>query len=301
MIVYGKPSAVHVDPIEKKPLFHFLPGAKAFSIGTIGCNFQCQFCQNWELSQAIRLGLKVPMYDLPPKKAAELARESGSEVIAYTYNEPIIWWEYARDIAKEAPELAHVFVSSGYETREAWQELGKFLSAVNIDLKAFSEEFYWKYTKTHIKFVKESIRHAKELGLWVEVTTLLIPGLNDSEEEIRQAARFLKGIDEEMPWHLTAFHPDYKMRDRPPTPYSTLMRAREIAVEEGLKYVYVGNVRSEYENTYCPNCGALLIERDWYSVRVVALDLEYGECRECGFKIKGVWKREDAKPPLEVR
>ncbi len=291
LIVYGRPSAVHIDPIEKKPFYHFLPGARAFSIGTIGCNFQCQFCQNWELSQALRLNIPAPMYDLPPEKAAQLVREHDTEVVAYTYNEPIIWWEYARDIAELLPEREHVFVSSGYETEEAYRELTKFLSAINIDLKGFTEEFYWRYTRTHLKFVKESIRHAKEAGLWVEITTLLIPGLNDSEEEIREAARFLRSIDDEMPWHFSAFHPDFKLRDRPPTPYETLVRAREIAMEEGMKYVYIGNVPGNpYESTYCPSCGAVLIERNAYSVRVVHLDLEEGRCDVCGFKVEGIWK-----------
>ena len=294
LIVYGKPSAVQIDPVEKKPLFHFLPGEKAFSIGTYGCNFKCLYCQNWTLSQAYREGLDTSFhFDLPPQKAVSLAESYGAKIIAYTYNEPIIFYEYARDIGMLAKErgIKNVFVTSGYETEEAWKSLRKFLDAANIDLKAFSDSFYKKYTGTRLEPVLNSIKTAKRLGIWVEVTTLLIPGLNDSEEELREAAKFLKSIDREMPWHLTAFHPDYKLTDVPPTTLEKLLWARSIAVEEGLKYVYIGNVPSEYESTYCPNCGTLLIKRDIFKVEITKdFDVEKGACRKCGQRIKGVWK-----------
>ncbi len=292
LIVYGKPAAINVDPIEKKPLFHFLPGTSAFSIGTYGCNFFCEFCQNWELSQAYRLKLDTSFYyNLPPEKAVDMALLHGSKSIAYTYNEPIIWVEYARDIGIKAREkgLKNVFVSSGYETEETWTgELSKFLDAVNIDLKAFNEEFYKKYVKASLEPVLHSIKTAKKQGYWVEVTTLIIPTLNDSPEEIREAAQFLKSIDPEMPWHLTAFHPDFKLTHLPPTKRETLEKLREIALEEGMKYVYVGNVDSPYQNTICPKCGKTLIERHWYRVEVKGL--KDGKCMYCGYKIKGVWK-----------
>ncbi|NPA22161.1 MAG: AmmeMemoRadiSam system radical SAM enzyme [Candidatus Micrarchaeota archaeon] len=292
LIVYGKPAAINVDPIEKKPLYHFLPGTTAFSLGTYGCNFFCEFCQNWELSQAFRLGLDTSRYyELPPEKAVELALAYGSASIAYTYNEPIIWVEYARDIGILAREkgLKNVFVSSGYETKEAWEgELSKFLDAANIDLKAFSDEFYKKYVKASLDPVLESIKEAKRLGYWVEITTLIIPTLNDSEDEIRAAAQFLKSVDPEMPWHLTAFHPDYKLTHLPPTRRETLERLWKIAKEEGMQYVYIGNVDSPYQNTVCPKCGEVLIERDWYNVRVKGL--KDGKCIKCGYEIKGVWK-----------
>lgn len=293
LIVYGKPAAIQIDPVEKKPLFHFLPGERAFSIGTYGCNFQCQFCQNWTLSQAYRENLDTSFsYDLPPEKAVELAKAYSAKIIAYTYNEPIIFYEYARDIGKLAKRegLYNVFVTSGFETEEAWNYLSSFLDAVNIDLKAFSDEFYRKYTKTRLEPVLDSIKKAKALGLWVEVTTLLIPGLNDSEEEIREAARFLRDIDREMPWHFTAFHPDYKLTDIMPTPAETLLKAREIALEEGMRYVYIGNIPTEYESTYCPGCSTLLIKRYIYKVEVTEnFDLKKGQCLVCNKKIPGVW------------
>ncbi len=297
LIVYGKPAALGIDPIEKKPLFHFLPGTTAYSLGTYGCNFMCQFCQNWELSQAYREGLDTSFYyDLPPKIVVQEAKRYSASTIAYTYNEPIIWYEYARDIGRLARKegLFNVFVSSGYETKTAWAHLARFLDAVNIDLKAFTDKFYRQYTKATLKPVLESIKEAKKRGIWVEVTTLIIPGLNDSEDEIREAARFLKSVDPEMPWHLTAFHPDYKMLDRPRTRAEELIKLRKVALEEGLSYVYVGNVQTDYENTYCPKCGALLVRREGFKSFVVNLDVEHGTCRRCGEKIAGIWNKKMA-------
>ncbi len=290
LIVYGKPAALNVDPIEKKPLFHFLPGTNAFSLGTYGCTFRCKFCQNWELAHAFREGIPTDFYyDLPPEKAVQLAKAYNSKVMAYTYNEPVIWYEYWRDISKLAVKegLKNVLVTDGYGTPELWEDAKEYIHAANIDLKGFTRKFYGQYTGAILDYVLDSIKLAKKLGIWVEVTTLVIPGVNDDRDNLREAAEWLKDIDPEMPWHITAFHPDYKMRDVPPTDKSELIRIREMALDVGLKYVYVGNVISPFEHTYCPNCGELVIERVGYQVRLP--ENFNGRCPKCNHKIKGVW------------
>ncbi|MEW5897055.1 MAG: AmmeMemoRadiSam system radical SAM enzyme, partial [Nanoarchaeota archaeon] len=255
LLVYGKVAAVHVDPIEKKPLYHFLPGTEIYSLGTVGCNFRCSFCQNWQISQE----RKIIGEDLPPKKIKE---EAGSlPSIAYTYTEPAIFFEYAYDTAKLLKNKKHVFVSNGYFSDEAIEKMG-FVDAINIDLKSFSDEFY-KKCGARLEPVLKNIKKIYEKGIWLELTTLLIPGENDSETEIRNIARFIASINKEIPWHISAFHPEYKMLDKKSTSFQDLLKADKIAKEEGLSYVYLGNVRSiEHNSTYCPKCRQLVIKRE---------------------------------------
>ena len=309
LLVHSKPCAVWVDPVEKKPLFHFLPGSKSFSIGTFGCNLSCLFCQNWDISQAPREARKNDpskwrLYfekllegqrTLTPEAAIKTALASACSSISYTYNEPTIFTEYALDIMEEAKKanctLKHVYVTNGYETEECWNALNGRLDAANIDLKAFNDKFYRNICGASIEPVLQSIKTAKKLGIWVEVTTLLIPGENDSLEELKAEAEWLASVDKEMPWHVTAFHPDYKMLDKLPTPPESLLKAREIGCEAGLKFVYVGNLPVEYadyENTKCPKCRKVLIKRDGFSVS--ENNILSGKCRFCKTKINGVWK-----------
>ena len=285
-LTYAHPSAINLDPIEKKPLYHFLPTTTSLSLGTVGCNFRCPFCQNYSISQTSLVNEDV---NYPPEVIVELALKYGAKSISYTYNEPTIWYPYAKDIgvlAKEAG-LKNVFVSSGYESYEVFEDMQSFVDAANIDLKSFSKEYYKKVLKTSLDGVLDNLKKFSNSSIWVEVTTLIIPGVNDSKEELRDMARFIKNeMGDEIPWHLSAFHPDYKMLDTPPTPMSTLTMAKEIAKEEGLKYVYLGNVRVD-SSTYCPKCDNLLIKREVYDTKVA--NLINGVCNNCGYKIKGVW------------
>lgn len=289
-LVYGKVIAEHIDPIEKKPLFHFLPGSKAFSIGTVGCNFRCKFCQNFDISQYPREhGGEIIGRDRTPAQIVASARESGCETIAYTYTEPTIFYEFALDTAVLAREagIKNVFVSNGYMSPEAARHIAPYLDAANIDIKAFTDAFYKTMCGARLEPVLETIRLLKALEVWVETTTLIIPGLNDGDEELRNIARFIKGVGAEIPWHVTQFYPTYELLDKPRTPVSTLRRARDIGKEEGLHYVYEGNVPGEGgENTYCHSCGALLIER--YGLELIRNRLQNGTCPECGSGIKGV-------------
>lgn len=306
LIVYGKASAVHVDPIEKKPLFHFLPGTEIFSIGTVGCNFGCDFCQNWDLSQAskmvqqkvkdpqakmVKLGELVEYgQDLPPKKIVDYCLEKKIPSIAYTYNEPVIFFEYLYDTAKlaHAQGIKNVFVSNGYESKEALEKIHPYLDAINIDLKSFNEKFYQKTCKAHLGPVLENIKRVYEMKIWLEVTTLIIPDENDSDQELESIAKFLVGNSNKIPWHITAFHPDFKMEDKPATSPESLKRAYEIGKKAGLKYIYTGNVFDlEHQSTYCPKCGKLLIGRDWHTI--TEFNLASGKCPDCKIKIEGVW------------
>jgi len=293
--VYGKPCAIAIDPIEKKPLFNFLPGSKSYSIGTYGCNFSCKFCQNWEIAQAPKeYKTRYPqmlknLKNITPSEVVNDAVKSSCKSIAYTYNEPTVFSEYAHDIGVLARKkgLKNIFVTNGYETKECWDYLSEFVDAVNIDLKG-DEKFYNKLSGgVKEKAVKDSIKYAKEIGMWVEITTLLIDGENTSVDFINKASKFLFSVDSEMPWHLTAFYPQYKMLNKAPTQFETLMKARIIAEENGLKYIYCGNTASRYENTYCPNCKMKLIERLWFEVR--ENKLIDGKCPHCGHKIAGVY------------
>ena len=283
LLVYGSVAAVNVDPIEKKPMYHFLPNSKVFSLGTVGCNLSCSFCQNHSISQFPKeSNHKIVGRELSPKRAVELALETGCKSIAYTYNEPIVWFEYTYDIAKLAHEqgLKNVYVTSGYETRKAIDLLAPYIDAMNIDIKSFSDEFYREICGARLKPVLEAVKYTYNKGIWIEITTLLIPGKNDSDEEIRSIARFIASVSKSIPWHISAFHPIYKMLDTPRTPESTLIRAYKIGQEEGLKYLYVGNVdNKEYKATYCPKC----------QKKVLNAISENGVCLSCGYEIEGVW------------
>jgi pyruvate formate lyase activating enzyme len=292
-LVYGRLISRNVDPIEKKPLFHFLPGSRSYSIATVGCNFRCLHCQNWQISQYPRLNNgEILGEQAMPEEIVQDALISGAKSISYTYVEPTIFFEMAYETGKIARSrgIKNIFVSNGYMTPETNKMLTEFLDGINIDLKAFTDRFYKEVCKARLQPVLDSIKQLHEAGVWVEVTTLIIPGWNDSEEELRDIARFIKGVSESIPWHVTAFHPTYKMMDRPPTPASILRRAREIGLEEGLRFVYEGNIPGEGgENTYCPACKAVLISRYGFSILENRLG-EEGRCPECGEEIQGVWK-----------
>ena len=284
--VHSHPSALHVDPIEKKPLYHFLPSSTSFSLGTVGCNFRCPFCQNYTISQTSHVDTGV-VYT--PQDIVALALKHHTQSISYTYNEPTIWYPYAKDIgvlAKEAG-LRNVFVSSGFESKEVLEDMKGWLDGANIDLKSFSHDYYKKVLKTDLDGVLESLAEFAKSDIWLEITTLLIPGINDSEEEIHKMAEFVSKLGRDIPWHFSAFHPTYKMQDTPPTPLSTLIKAREIAKSYGMKFVYLGNVRND-SSTYCDKCGEKLIDRSGFVSKV--LSLKDGRCMACANKIEGVWK-----------
>ena len=289
-LVYGRIAARSVDPIEKKPLFNFLPGSRSYSIATVGCNFRCDNCQNYDISQLPKERGIIVGQDVSPEEIVLAAKLSNCESIAYTYSEPTIFFEYAYDIAKLASKegIKNVFVTNGYITPEALKEISPYLDAANIDLKSFSDEFYRKICGARLKPVLDSIRLYKSLGIWTEITTLIIPSLNDSEEELRKIAEFIKEMGEETPWHITQFHPTYKLIDLTRTPVTILRKAREIGLEAGLKYVYEGNVPGEDgENTYCPNCGKLLIHRFGYHIK--ENKIKNSACTYCGAEIDGVY------------
>lgn len=287
---YGRPAAVQVDPIEKKPLNHFLPGTQIFSLGAAGCNMGCFFCQNWEISKA--RSDQVQAIQIGPQKVVELAKQNGCDSIAFTYNEPTIWGEYVVDVSREAHRegLSTVMVTNGYVTREAFFDIYEHIDAANVDLKAFAEDFYRRVTLTHLQPVLDTLQWLrKETRVWFELTTLLIPTLNDSDDEIRQLADWVvTNLGEDVPLHFTAFHPDFKLRTLPATPPSTLHRARSLAMEAGLHYVYEGNVFSEAAHTLCPGCGEILLRRSWHSV--LENNLLHGSCSHCGLEIPGQWE-----------
>jgi pyruvate formate lyase activating enzyme len=289
---YGKVIAEHIDPIEKKPLFHFLPGTRSYSIATTGCNFMCLHCQNYDISQYPRIhGGRIVGEERDPEAIVAYALASHSASISYTYTEPTIFMEFAQDVGHLAREqgLKNVFVSNGYMTELSATALAGFIDADNVDLKSLRDDFYRKVCKARLQPVLDTISRLKRLGVWLEVTTLVIPGHNDSKEELTEIARFIKGVGVDIPWHVTAFHPTFKMMDRPRTPVSTLRRAREIGLSEGLRYVYTGNIPGEGgENTYCYNCGELLIERLGYTIR--RYKLKEGSCPKCQTPVDGVWK-----------
>lgn len=291
-LVYGLAAAANVDPIEKKPLFHFLPGSRSFSIATVGCNFRCAFCQNWTLSQSPRELKRVLGEPLEPDQVVQMALRSRCASISYTYSEPTIYFEYALDCGRlaKAAGLRNNFVTNGFIERAPLEELKGVLDAANVDIKAFTEEFYRKYCGGRLAPVLNAVKTMKALGVWVEVTTLVIPTLNDSEGELRDIARFIAGdLGPEVPWHVSRFHPDYKMPDLRATPERTVARAREIGMEEGLRFVYTGNVRGgEGEDTLCPGCGKAVIGRTGFQVK--SIEVEQGKCRFCQCKIAGVWE-----------
>lgn len=289
-LVYGRTISQAIDPIEKKPLFNFYPGTTAYSIATVGCNFKCQFCQNWEISQMVRDKHLIMGNEASPESIVENAKRYGSKSIAYTYTEPTIFFEYAYDTAKLAHEadIKNVFVTNGYMTEEALKEINPYLDAANVDLKSFSDDFYRKLCGARLQPVLDTLKLMKKLGIWVEVTTLIIPSLNDSPDELRKIAKFIVNeLGDDTPWHISRFYPSYNLKDKPPTPIDTIHKAREIGLNEGLKYVYEGNVPdSKGESTYCPNCKNLVIKRWGY--QITKKDIKDGICQHCGFKIDGV-------------
>lgn len=290
-LVYARLVARSVDPIEKKPLFHFLPGSLSYSISTVGCNFRCDNCQNFDISQMPRERKTIIGGETPAEAVVLAAKQNGCKSIAYTYTEPTIFFEYALDVSKLAKKegLKNVFVTNGYITEEALQEIAPYLDASNIDLKSFSDDFYRKHCGARLQPVLDCIKLHKKLGIWLELTTLVIPTLNDSEKELHQIATFIKDeIGPETPWHVSGFHPMYKLLDVSSTPVETLQKARQIGLETGLKYVYVGNVPGENgESTFCPNCGKKLIHRLGY--RINENQIEGSSCSFCGGKIDGVF------------
>jgi pyruvate formate lyase activating enzyme len=283
---YGKISAEAVDPIEKKPLFHYLPGTLSYSLGSIGCNFHCQHCQNWQISRATFQD--SPLINLSPEEGVKRAIACRSASIAWTYNEPTIWHEYALDmgVLARAQGLGTIYVTNGFITEEALRELAPMLGAFRVDIKAFTDDFYKKVCGARLQPVLDSAALARELGMHVETVTLVIPGLNDSREEMERLIRWvIEYLGPATPMHFSAFHPDYKMTDRSATPVATLEKIYTLAKELGLRFPYLGNVyKNPYENTYCPSCGTTLIERQGFSSRFVSLDGQ--QCGNCGEKIE---------------
>ena len=286
--VYEHPVAVHSDPIEKKPLFHFLPGSKTLSLGTAGCNFRCDFCQNYDISQM--RGEQVVGDYVSVTDAVDRAESQGCSSMAYTYNEPVVFIEYVLDVAAEAKKrgLKNVYISNGFESEEALKLLAVNIDAMNIDLKSFSDKFYQRLCKGRLEPVLKTIRLAYEMGIWIELTTLLIPGENDSEEEIRSIAGFIASLSKDIPWHISRFFPTYKMTHTLPTSIDKLESAREIGLEEGLRYVYTGNIPHENNITSCSKCGHELIARNRYEL--LQVHLKEGRCPNCGHILPGVFQ-----------
>ncbi len=287
--VYGKVIASHVDPIEKKPLYHFLPGSTAFSISTIGCNFRCGFCQNWEISQSSVRDSGFLGEDFLPEEIVETALKYKCKSISYTYTEPTIFFELAFDTAKlaKAKGLYNNFVTNAYMSKECLEMIKPYLDAANVDLKFFKDESYKKICTASLQPVLDSIKLMHELGIWVEVTTLVVPGENDSDKELTDIAQFLVSIDKNIPWHVSRFHPDYKFTNYSPTSEPTLKRAEKIGQSAGLNFVYVGNVWGFGNDTYCPNCKKLLIKREVFSI--LEYNIKQGKCIYCHALIPGVF------------
>ena len=288
-LVYRQLISRNVDPVEKKPMFHFAPGSRSFSIATVGCNFRCDFCQNYEISQMPRDENSITGQDVAPEEIVATAKKTGCKTIAYTYTEPTIYFEYAYDIAQKASQegLKNIFVTNGYMTEEALRTLHPHLHGANVDLKAFREEFYQKRCAAKLDGVLRSLKVMKELGVWVEITTLIIPELNDSEEELRELAQFIASLGKEVPWHISRFHPTYKMLDRSPTSVLILERARKIGLEAGLRYVYTGNVPGDPgEDTFCSHCGQLLVDR--LGFQILKYQIKEKKCPKCGSPVDGV-------------
>jgi len=279
-LVYGKAIAANIDPIEKKPLFHFLPGSTAFSISTVGCNFSCQWCQNYDISQFPKEHKNVKGENLPPEKIVEFAKQNNCKSISYTYTEPTIFFEYVCDTARLAKKarLKNNFVTNGYYTEETLEQMKGLIDAVNIDLKNFDEKLHLKFCGAKLQPVLDSIEKTFEAGIWTEVTTLVVTGFNDKEEILKKIAEFLVSINKNIPWHISRYFPAYKYNE-PPTSIKILERGYEIGKKAGLNFVYVGNnAGSKYEHTYCPNCSAVVIERFGYNV---ISHLEKAKCPNC--------------------
>ncbi len=288
-LVYGRPCAARPDPIEKKPFFHVYPGSLAYSIATVGCNFACRFCQNWDISQAGPEDVSVPYCG--PEAIAAAAKKAGAKTIAYTYNEPTIFAEYLADCARAGRErgVESVMVSNGYITAEAQKTLLPLLRAVKVDFKAFSQEFYGKICGGELQPVLDTLKRLAGAGVWYEIVVLIIPTLNDGADELkRMSAWMVRELGRDVPLHLSRFTPMYKMKNIPPTPPETLRRAREIAEGEGMRFVYIGNVPGEEaQHTVCPSCKALLIRR--YGYRILENTIADGKCQACGRPVPGIW------------
>jgi len=289
-LVYDKVIARNIDPIEKKPLFHFLPGSTSYSIATPGCNFRCKHCQNADISQLPQdRGGLILGEEVTPGAIVDAAIKYRCLSISYTYTEPTIYFELAYDTAKLAAKagIKNVFVTNGYITPEALKVIQPYLHAANIDLKGYADDFYKNICGARLQHVLDAIRLYKELGIWIEITTLVIPGHNDSDEQLSGIAQFIKSTGEEIPWHVSRFHPTYKLTDQPPTSPETLKRARHIGLKAGLRYVYEGNIPGEGEETFCWSCQRSLIRRIGF--RIQGNSLQNGKCPYCGAKINGVW------------
>jgi pyruvate formate lyase activating enzyme len=288
--VYGHTIAQHIDPVEKKPLYHFYPGSKAYSIATPGCNFHCHFCQNWNISQLTVPDFKESEEEITPEQIVQNTEKTGCKSIAYTYTEPTVFFEYSYDTARLAHEtgIKNIYVSNGYMTSEMLEMIAPYLDAANIDLKAFRDKTYRHIIGARLQPVLDNLKKIKELGIWLEVTSLIIPGINDDSQEIRDMASFVAtelGIN--VPWHISRFYPAYKMKDVPPTPLNTLQKAKETGLEAGLNYVYIGNTLNTGDmNTKCPQCGYMLIER--MNFGIIKNNIKEGHCLNCGTKIAGV-------------
>lgn len=286
---YGDVIAYHVDPIEKKPLYHFLPGSRSYSIATIGCNFKCGFCQNWQISQiSVNKKTGVRGRAMSPEKVVEEALANNCQSISYTYTEPTIFFEFAYDTARIAKDkgIKNCFVTNGFMTKDALDTIRPYLDACNVDLKAFTVDFYKETCKGRLQPVLDSIRYIKKLNIWLEVTTLVVPGSNDSEQELAQIAQFIAGVDPEIPWHISRFHPDYQFDGAEATPISTMEKAHEQGKKAGLKYIYLGNIPGE-SDTLCPQCGRTVIFRRGFSVG--NQNMENSKCSSCGTRIAGVF------------
>jgi len=289
-LVFDRAISLNVDPIEKKPIYHLFPGSSSFSVAAVGCNFRCLQCQNYEISQMPREGGRIEGSAVSPSQIVSLAKEYRCRSISYTYTEPTIYFEYAYETAALAKKegIKNIFVTNGYMTEEALRTIQPYLDAANVDLKSFQEKFYKEVCGARLKPVLENLRLMKQMGIWVEVTTLVIPTLNDSVKEFEEIAEFLVSLGQEVPWHISAFYPTYKMLNLPRTPASLLHQAREIGLKSGLRYVYCGNIPGEEgEDTFCPHCGRKVIEREGF--RVLKNEVVKGECRHCYTKIDGIW------------
>ncbi len=288
-LAYGNPCSVRVDPVEKKPIFHMLPASKSFSIATAGCNLRCKFCQNWQISQSAPE--QTSNFSLSPEEVVQRAMSTGSKSIAYTYSEPVIFYEYMIDTARLAKKkgIKGVLVTAGYINEEPLKELCKYIDGANVDLKGFTDEYYIPVCQGEVKYVLETLKITQREGVWLEVTNLIVPTLNDDMKTIKKMCQWLReNLGPEVPLHFSRFQPMYKLRNLHRTPVATLERARNIALEVGLHYVYIGNVPGhEGENTYCPQCKKILIQRRGFSI--LQNNLKDGHCRYCGHKIAGVW------------
>lgn len=289
-VSYGHPCTVHVDPIEKKPFFHFLPGSQSLSLATVGCNLHCKNCQNWEISQ--QNPEEVPSFLVPPSEVPRLAVEHGCRSVSYTYTDPVVYYEYASDSSVSVREagLKNTLVTAGYINQEPWTELCRKVDAVRIDLKALSDKFYKEICDATLQPVLDSLVTARTLGLHIEVINLLIPTLNDSDREINALCRWIvENLGRDIPLHFSRFFPNYQMKNLPPTPATVLLRAREIARSTGLYYVYLGNIMiADGQNTICPQCGELMVERRAF--QILKNFIENGRCSRCNQQIYGIWQ-----------